>query len=405
MLRWLFFLCFTILLYFPSLAQNSGEGRDTVKHPSHLRISLLTCGPGAEVWETFGHSAIRITDSTKTGRARDVVYNFGFVESSEDNTVMHQFLTRRVIVFLATNTFDEFKYQYTDEKRRVEEQELLLNDQQKERIVSYLDSNLRKDSRYYEYSAIDDNCSTRILNMFRSVLGKSFVPGQVIPPGSRITFRDIAYSCGPEYKQHKYWYAIWMRVFFGSRLDRTATNLQAMYQADYLRDGMAGATLAGKKVCPVTTMLFEETLQWPPDTDEPFLLFLIVATLTIAGLLVKKLRWLGKALSFLILFITGLAGWCVLYLWMINGEPGWKDNYAILWLLPTNVFIVFFNARIKAMYAVAALLLLGVSFILHIGRVQELPLVEGWPLLLALVFIYGMLYRNGTTGRKGTKVK
>ena len=40
----------------------------------HLRISLLTCTPGEELYSTFGHSALRITDSvSKT----DIVYNYG----------------------------------------------------------------------------------------------------------------------------------------------------------------------------------------------------------------------------------------------------------------------------------------------------------------------------------------
>ena len=30
---------------------------------SHIRISLLTCTPGEELYSTFGHTAIRITDS------------------------------------------------------------------------------------------------------------------------------------------------------------------------------------------------------------------------------------------------------------------------------------------------------------------------------------------------------
>ena len=38
-----------------------------------LDVSLLTCFPGQEVFELYGHTAIRITD----GATMDRVYNFG----------------------------------------------------------------------------------------------------------------------------------------------------------------------------------------------------------------------------------------------------------------------------------------------------------------------------------------
>ncbi len=41
---------------------------------SGLRISLLTCSPGSELYSTFGHSALRIVDTTA---GTDIVYNFG----------------------------------------------------------------------------------------------------------------------------------------------------------------------------------------------------------------------------------------------------------------------------------------------------------------------------------------
>lgn len=41
---------------------------------SHLRVSLLTCTPGDELYSIFGHSAIRIIDSSSV---TDIVYNYG----------------------------------------------------------------------------------------------------------------------------------------------------------------------------------------------------------------------------------------------------------------------------------------------------------------------------------------
>ncbi|MBS1655032.1 MAG: DUF4105 domain-containing protein, partial [Bacteroidetes bacterium] len=39
-----------------------------------LRISLLTCTPGEELYSTFGHSALRVIDSSTH---QDLIYNYG----------------------------------------------------------------------------------------------------------------------------------------------------------------------------------------------------------------------------------------------------------------------------------------------------------------------------------------
>ena len=45
-----------------------------------LRISLLTCSPGEELYSTWGHTAIRVTDSV-TGI--DMVFNYGTFDDSD----------------------------------------------------------------------------------------------------------------------------------------------------------------------------------------------------------------------------------------------------------------------------------------------------------------------------------
>ena len=41
-----------------------------------------------------------------------------------------------------------------------------------------------------------------------------------------------------------------------------------------------------------------------------------------------------------------------------------------------------------------AMVLIGVSLLLHILGVQALPLYELWPLLAALLAVFGMIYRS-----------
>lgn len=48
---------------------------------SHLRISLLTCGTGDGVEETFGHNAVRVVDSAL---GTDLAFNYGTFEFDDD---------------------------------------------------------------------------------------------------------------------------------------------------------------------------------------------------------------------------------------------------------------------------------------------------------------------------------
>jgi hypothetical protein len=60
------------------------------------RISLLTCAPGEELYSTFGHTAIRVTDSTA---GTDEVYNYGTFEFAPD--FYYKFVKGKLLYALA----------------------------------------------------------------------------------------------------------------------------------------------------------------------------------------------------------------------------------------------------------------------------------------------------------------
>jgi hypothetical protein len=53
---------------------------DILRHMEQVDVSLLTCGPGSEVWSQYGHTAIRINDRT-TGI--DLSANYGMFSFSQ----------------------------------------------------------------------------------------------------------------------------------------------------------------------------------------------------------------------------------------------------------------------------------------------------------------------------------
>ena len=78
-----------------------------------LRISLLTCSPGEELYSTFGHSALRVTDSASN---EDIVYNYGTFNFDEPGFYT-KFVRGKLLYYLSTQDFISFKQDYEMEKR------------------------------------------------------------------------------------------------------------------------------------------------------------------------------------------------------------------------------------------------------------------------------------------------
>ena len=397
MLNRVFIFLLAIAIYTPVRAQHDPYNKDTsaqLHDKSHLRISILTGSPGEDPFETFGHTSIRIIDSTKSGGERDVIYNYGFFEVFEGRSILSQFLTGRVRVLLDTITYDELITEYVVKKRGLVEQLLLLDGRQKESVLSFLKNNMS--DRYYYYDASYDNCTTRTRDLFPKVFGKSFVYGQTIPQNSRLTFREVSLYryCPP---QHKYWYGLGLNIFYGIRTDKVMSNTDAMFLASYLSDGLKDATINGQKICGDKVTILEDKVPWPSKPNVPFIILLIISLVTIFSLLFTRLRILGNVMSSFLLVSTGLLGCFIVYLWFMNREPGWKDNFNILWALPTNLIIPFFGPKIKAKYGLAAICLLGATLVVHILKIQVLPLFEIGSILVALLFIYCIMYKKDKT--------
>lgn len=353
---------------------------------SRLRISLLTCGPGDEIWAQFGHTAIRVTDSA-TGT--DLVYNYGTFSFGPGFEI--QFMRGKLLYYVSYYPYEHFLDEYSDPQRRVEEQVLHINGAEKKAIQDYLVENAKEENRYYKYDFFFDNCATRIRDVFPMALDKDFAYGQTLPENSRLTFRQIM----NEYFYRVHFERLGCNLLLGSPIDKVMTNSEVMFLPDFLRDGMAGATVAGKKIAPETVVHYEGPGKVPAGPNWPFIVLMFAAVLTVQGIIIPRYKWLGDFMGFLFLFVTGLLGCLMLVMWLWTDHQGCQNNYNVLWALPTNIIYAFLpRKRNKSKYAVIAIILIFISLLLHITGIQQLPLLELSPLLLALLCIYGSIIKR-----------
>ncbi|GAA4461712.1 DUF4105 domain-containing protein [Nemorincola caseinilytica] len=375
---------------------------DTMAAPAHhgsgLRISLLTCGVGDEVYETFGHTAVRITDSNANPPFDDLVYNYGMFNGYDKGFEL-KFMRGKLKYYVATNYFGTFMEEYYAYGRSVEEQELVLDDDKKLEIKAYLENNALPENRYYKYDFFFDNCATRIRDIFPRTLGSGFVYGDAVRPVQGYTFRDIM----NKYFYDRHWTRLGVNILLGSRIDKVLTNMDIMFLPDYLRDGLAAATLNGRPISKKPELILDGSHRAPAGLNVPMIMCCALLVLTILGHSLYRLRVLGRIMNGLLLFVTGLLGCLILLMWFGTDHQGCGNNFNVLWMLPVNILLLVWRPKGIGKYAIIAIGLIGVSLVLHVCRIQGL-IPEFLPLMAALVVVYISLYRQGKSKAKANRV-
>lgn len=354
--------------------------------PSHLRVSLLTVGVGDEIYASFGHTGIRITDSAA---GTDIVYNWGTFDGYQDNFEL-KFARGKLLYYCSSEPYQHFIQMYIYEKRGVEEQEIFLNDAQKKQLQAFVNENLKEENRYYKYDFLYDNCATRPRDVFPKTFGSAFHFGQAIPTDKKLTFRDEI----DRYLAHLPWERFGIDLLLGSPVDKVMSNEDAMFLPDYLKKGITGATVNGKKVSeqPITVLPPAPTESLPANT--PFFVMLAFGVFVIVGSAIPGIKPLAIWAGHLLLIVTGLLGCLMVFMWLGTDHQSCHNNFNVLWCLPTNIIIPFVKREKRARYALVAMALIVVAMALHILKIQALPMGVIWPLLLALMAFFGMIYRS-----------
>ncbi|NQX90714.1 MAG: DUF4105 domain-containing protein, partial [Flavobacteriales bacterium] len=188
----------------------SWSSQAALKLSDEAQLSLLTCSPGAELYSTFGHSAIRINDPVKN---IDWVYNYGTFEFSDD--FYAKFAQGKLNYRLSKGTFTNFVNEYIYFGRKVEEQVFLLSRNDIQLLFEALEENYKPENRTYRYDFFFDNCSTRILDIVEETLDGEIVFNDPLPADS-MTFREMIDS----YQGHMPWGDFGIDLALGTPCDR-----------------------------------------------------------------------------------------------------------------------------------------------------------------------------------------
>jgi hypothetical protein len=366
----------------------------TFRPSSGLRISLLTCGPGQEeVYEIFGHTGLRVVDSNAQPPYNDLVYNYGMFSYGPDFEM--KFMRGKLPYYVASNFFRDFMEEYQEFGRSVQEQVIQVSDSAKRDIQAYLEENCLPQNRYYKYDFFFDNCATRIRDIFPHTLGSGFAFGNTLKPGENLTFRDII----NRYFYKRHWERVGVNILLGSKIDRVMSNTDIMFLPDYLRDGLAGATVNGVPVAEKPELLLDGSLRTGAGLNLPLVVTVALLLLAIIGTFMPGFAIIGRITGSMVLMVSGLLGVIIVTMWFATDHQACANNYNLLWALPTNLMLAFARRRSKDKYAVLAMVLIVLSALLHFLRVQGV-VPELFALMGALFVTHLGIYRRAKAATK-----
>nr|MBA3659158.1 DUF4105 domain-containing protein [Gemmatimonadales bacterium] len=154
----------TVVLAFVSLA---GWGTPLTAQPAPLgpqpadtglTISLMTFGPGRQVWEQFGHNAIWVHDPAD---GTDAAYNYGLFDFHQQNFLL-RFVRGQMWYWMDGFPAAAYARVYRRDNRSVWIQELDIPLERRVELRRFLEWNAQPEHRFYHYDYYRDNCSTRI---------------------------------------------------------------------------------------------------------------------------------------------------------------------------------------------------------------------------------------------------
>ncbi len=324
------------LSWLPATAVTAGDmprAKSAGEADSPLTVSLITCYPGPEIYELYGHEAIRVR-----GEGRDSVWNYGVFNFREPNFV-YRFVKGETDYLCAGYPFEWFMPEYVSRGSRVVEQDLNLTPEEAHRLLALLQTEALPQNRRYRYNYVKDNCATRILDR----IDDAYDDVRVIYPDSVTygTFRNEMRA----YNRNYPWYQFGIDLALGSGIDYGVTGREEMFVPVEMMQRAGAARLSdGRRLVKATRVLNEGdgdvTLGPTPFWLSPLAVawILFVLTIVFAAYSLKTNRIIKWVYS-LWFTLLGLTGTLTAFLVFISSHEATSLNMLLIWLNPLQLVI------------------------------------------------------------------
>lgn len=369
--------------------QNSRVNEDATSWLDSVDISLLTCGPGNEVWSYYGHSALRIQDKM---HGSDVAVNWGMFSFRQSFFIL-RFVFGLTDCQIGIYPMTDFMAEYSAEGRWVRQQRLHLSREEKLKVLHAIEENAQPENRTYRYNFFFDNCSTRAREMVITNIG--YCNTNFKDTDAQATYREEIHKLNGNHR----WARFGNDLLLGYLSDRDLTQREWEFLPDNLskdfategRKDFINDTAGNAEVNHLIRkdgylMLVDSTCYLIPPTQKvaeaevitPTLVFITLAVIIIA---LSVFEWKRKknfwVLDAFLLILTGLPG-LILFAMIFSQHPTVQINFQLLLLNPVN--LIFAWKTISKMRK---------------GKLYWYYEVWGWCLLVALLLQIWQSYAEG----------
>ncbi|MDO6675720.1 DUF4105 domain-containing protein [Tenacibaculum sp. 1_MG-2023] len=302
------------------------------------QISIITSGPGEELYEKFGHTAIRVKDPVLQ---LDLLYNYGIFDFDDPNFYVN--FTKGFMKYkLARYPFYLSLKSAQQDKRWVKEQVLNLTQQQRNKFFQFLETNVLPENASYFYDPYFDNCATRPRDIIQKITGDNLVFKDDFVK-ENLSLRQLM---NKEINPNT-WGSLGINIALGSKLDKIATPSEYLYLPDYVFTALNVSKIIKNEkeedlVLKTNTLLDFNEKESKSDAISPFLAILLFS---LFGLFItykdiknsKRSRWI----DFVLFFTTGTLGLLIVFLWFFTNHSTAPNNFNFLWAFAPNIIVAF----------------------------------------------------------------
>jgi ABC-type antimicrobial peptide transport system permease subunit len=326
--KFIFFFLLYVAIVFPLAA----PAQDSTLSIPKLQVSVLTCAAGEDIYTVWGHTAVRVIDSTK---GTDIVFNYGTFDFNEPN-FLAKFVKGSLLYFVSANYYADFLAEYKFDKREVVEQVLRLSASEKIKWYEALKVNMIDSNRYYLYNFITDNCTTRIKDgLFKN---SAFQPVGINIHSFRTEVVEAPYKHGLP------WIGLGIDLLLGAFSDQKPTDFQAAYLPFLFHQQMANT----RKLVMANNILVStnqvENKQKSNSSNTPLYTLLILLCVYLFASKWNSLatQKLATVLDTMLLLTFSVGGLLVMYMSLFSKHTACYQNYNLMWMHPLYLIAIIF---------------------------------------------------------------
>jgi hypothetical protein len=318
---------FSILIFLSSFVFGQNFGPDT-------KISLITIGPGKDLYSKFGHSAIRLSDPSNR---IDLSYNYGTFDFDTPN-FYPKFVRGKLDYILSVDKTEPLLRYYQRTGREVVEQELNFTQEEVSEVAAFLINNYKPENRTYKYDFFYDNCATRLRDIIEEK-AEGRINYKATPKSGQV-YRDKLI----EKLKTSPLILLGINLILGPNTDRPIDLRGEMFLPSYLMDNIEYFAFDANEVPLVEArkLLFPERIQFakPSLFQQPalyvFILFLVSLYSYISGRFTRFQDMLGTVLF----SIGGICGVLFLFMWLGTDHQTTHMNLNLLWANPVCFYFL-----------------------------------------------------------------